>query len=215
MNKLIIVGAGGFGREVLQWALQSNDYGKKWEIAGFLDDNLNKLDGFNCSYPILDKIINWQPKSNECFVMAIGSPKIKEKITASLTEKGAVFENVIHSSVVLASTVQLGQGVVLCPGVVISDKAVIGNHVSVNINTCIGHDVSIGDYVTINSLCDMTGDVVIGKNVFVSSSVSVIPGCKIGEEAYLCAGSVVMNNVPKKTRVLGVPAKKFEIRIPA
>ena len=43
MNKLIIVGAGGFGREVLQWALQSNDYGKKWEIAGFLDDNLNKL----------------------------------------------------------------------------------------------------------------------------------------------------------------------------
>jgi len=213
MYKLIIVGAGGFGREVLQWAWQSKDNNVRWKITGFLDDNLNKLQGFSCGYQVLGKISDWLPQEDERFVLAIGSPQDKEKIAALLTARGAVFTNVIHSNVIIAATAQLGDGVILCPGVVVSDHVKIGNHVSVNINSCIGHDASIGEYTTINSLCDVTGNVVVGNGVFISSSVSIIPRCKIGAHAYLCAGSVVMNDIAPNTRVLGVPAKKFAIKI--
>jgi len=212
MNKLIIVGAGGFGREVLQWALQSSAYNVHWEIAGFLDDDLSKLQGFECAYPILGKIADWQPKVDERFVLAVGASKDKEKIATLLAKRNAVFVNIIHPSVVITATARLGKGVILCPGVVISNHTVIADHVSVNINSCIGHDAVIGEYTTINSLCDITGNVVVGKGVFIGSSVSVIPSCRVGDGAYLCAGSVVMNDIPQNTRVFGVPAKKFMIK---
>ena len=212
MNKLIIVGAGGFGREALQWALQSNDNNVKWKIVGFVSDNLDILQGKNCAFPILGRALSWQPKSDERFVIAIANPKHKEMLVDILTTKGAIFENIIHRTAILFPTTKLGQGVILCPHVIVSDSVVIGNHVMINNNSCIGHDTYVGDYTTINSLCDITGNVSVGKGVFISSSVNVTPRCNIGDHAYICAGSVVVNNIRQNTRVFGVPARKFEIK---
>ena len=212
MDKLIIVGAGDLGREVLQWALQSDDQNKFWSVAGFLDDNHESLEGKDVGYPILGRIRDWRPKTDEKYIVTIRTPKQLEKIVGYLADNNAQFVNVIHRSVIIASTVNLGQGVILCPNVVVSDHANIDSHTVVNIGSCIGHDVKIGEFSTISSLCDITGDVTLGKNVFLGSKVSIVPRCKIGDSAFLCAGSVVMNNVKAMTRVMGIPAKKFEVR---
>lgn len=213
MNKLIIVGAGGFGRETLQWALQSNENNVRWSVAGFIDDELDMLNGFDCSYAVLGRILDWQPKSNERFVIAVGPPKNKKMIATSLAKKGAIFENIIHKSVTLATTSKLGCGIILCPNVVVSDNAAIGDHVGINICSSVGHDACIGAYSTISSYCDITGEVSFGECVFLGSSVCIVPQRKIGSNAYICAGSAVMNNVQPDTRVMGVPAKRFEIKI--
>ena len=212
MDKLIIVGAGGFGRETLQWALQSNENNKKWSVAGFIDDELDMLNGFDCSYTILGRILDWQPKSNERFVIAIGPPKTKKVIAARLAEKGAIFENIIHKTVTFATTAKLGCGIILCPNVVVSDNAIVDDHVAININSSIGHDACVGAYATISSYCDITAEVSLGEGVFLGSSVCIVPQRKIGNNAYICAGSAVMNNVQPDTKVMGVPAKKFEIK---
>lgn len=211
MKKLIIIGAGGFGRETLQWALSTGDYGKNYLISGFLDDNLSALENHDLEYKIIGKIKDWVPKSDELFVDALGSPKTKKLINNLLAEKGAVFTNIIHSSVIIASTAKIGVGNVICPNVVISDSAVINNHITINIGSTIGHDTKIGSFSTISSLCDLTGGVIVGEGVFIGSKVSVVPGRHIGMNSYLCAGSVIMSNVKTGFKMLGNPAKKFDI----
>jgi len=212
VNRLIIVGAGGFGREALEWALQSKEDNVTWRVAGFIDDDPDVLHGFDVSYPILGRIFDWQPKPDERFVVAIGSPRTKKLIASRLAEKGAIFENVIHKTVTLATTARLGCGIILCPNVVISDHAIINDHTAININSSVGHDACVGVYATISSYCDITAKVSLGEGVFLGSSVCIVPRRKIGRNVYVCAGSVVMNDVQADAKVMGVPAKKFEIR---
>jgi len=212
MNRLIIVGAGGFGRETLQWALQSNENNKKWSIGGFIDDRLDALNGLECSHSILGRILDWEPKSHERFVITVSSPRTKRIIGERLAEKGAIFENIIHKTVTIAKTAKLGVGIILCPNVVVSDNAIISDHVQINISSSVGHDACVGAYGTISSYCDITGKVSLGEGVFLGSSVCIIPERKIGNNVYICAGSCVMNHVSTNTKVMGVPAKKFEIK---
>jgi sugar O-acyltransferase (sialic acid O-acetyltransferase NeuD family) len=210
--RLIVVGAGGFGREVIQWALQSNENNLKWIVAGFIDDLLYNSKSFSYSYPVLGKIVDWIPKPDERFVIAIGESNGKKSVATKLSERGAIFENIIHRSVTLATTAKLGSGIILCPNVVVSDNANIDDHVLINIGSSVGHDAHVGSYSTISSFCDITGRVSLDESVFLGSSVCIVPGCKIGRDAYICAGSSVMNNISANKRVMGVPAKKFEIK---
>ena len=57
MKRLIIIGAGSFGREILEYAIAIVEAGKnEWEIGGFLDDNLHALDEYDVKYPILGRL---------------------------------------------------------------------------------------------------------------------------------------------------------------
>ena len=208
MKDLYIIGAGGCGREVLQWIKDSSI---EYNIIGFLDDNLKALDDFKCSHKIISKISEYIPKANDVFVCAIANPDIKEKIMTSYMVKGAHFINIVHPTSVIAETAELGTGIVVYPYCVISDNTVIGDFVTLNLYDSIGHDAEIGDYTTISAHCDITGAVKIGKKVFMGTHVSIVPRVKIKDEAVLCAGSVVMNNISRGKKVLGNPAKKFEI----
>ncbi len=212
MNRLIIIGAGGSGREVLEWALDSVSANIDWEIYGFLDDNLAALKGFNSQYPILGSIDEWQPSSNERFVVSIGAPHVRERIVNVLKAKGARFTSIIHRTAILTRSSIVGDGVVLAPNVVISDHAKISDHVNINISTCIGHDSTIGDFCTISSHCDITGAVKINRGTFIGSSSVFIPGITIGENSYVGAGSVVMNNIKSGAKIFGNPAKNFAIK---
>ena len=62
MKDLIIVGASGFGREVLRLVEEINNNSHKWNIKGFIDDNLNALNGVECNYNILGRICDWNPE---------------------------------------------------------------------------------------------------------------------------------------------------------
>lgn len=208
MKKLIIVGAGGFGRELLQWVKDINKLQNKWIIEGFLDDNLDALDGMECDYNVIGKIQDWKPKENEVFVCAIANPKIKEFITTQLKSKGAWFESVIHPTAIIGAYNIIGEGLVAYPNSCITANAKVGDFVTLLLSA-IGHDTVIGDYSTISSYCDITGGVQLGKRVFLGSHVTIIPERKIGDDVYVGAGSVVINNVKSNTKVMGNPAKKM------
>ena len=75
MKQLIIVGASGFGRELLQWCKDVQKVKKEWEIAGFIDDNLRALDDYECDYRVIGTIDGWQPAPDQVFALAIADPK--------------------------------------------------------------------------------------------------------------------------------------------
>lgn len=210
MKDIIIVGAGGFGRELLQWIKDINMIKSKWKIKGFIDDNLNALNGYECDYKIIGKISQWKPNKNEVFACAIADPKTKEKVTTLLKEKDAVFEKIIHPTALIGSFNKIGEGFIAYPHSGINVNTKIGDFVTL-LSSGVGHDVKIGNYTTISSYCDITGHVEIGSKVFIGSHATIIPNCIIGNNVYIGAGSVVIRNVKENKKVFGNPARNFEI----
>jgi len=210
MQELIIVGAGGFGRELLQWVKDINKVKQKWIIRGFIDDNLKALDNYECDYNIIGRIEDWQPRSSEVYACAIANPSIKEKVVNSLKLKNAMFTNIIHPTAIIGDFSKIGEGFVSYPNSCINVNVKIGDFVTL-LSSSIGHDAIIGDYSTISSYCDITGGVKIGKRVFLGSHVTIVPKRNVGDDAYIGAGSVVISHIKENIKVMGNPAKKFEL----
>ena len=209
MKRVIIVGAGGFGREVLNWAEDHPDCGKTWEIAGFLDDNSRALDGCNYEVPILGATTDHQPAADELFLCAIGTPAIKRTVCQGLLDRGGVFFTLVHPSVIMGCNVQLGRGVVICPGVVLTCDIRVGDFTMINCLSSAGHDARIGNWATISAHCDMMGQTELGEMAFMGSGARILPGKTVGPRALVGAGSVVLGNVPADAKVFGNPARAF------
>ena len=104
MKRLIIVGAGGLGREVYTWTEAHPDCGCLWEIAGFLDDNPAALDRFDYPVGILAAVVDYAPQPNDLFLCAIGSPSIKRRVCGKLLGSGAEFISLVHPTAVIGSS---------------------------------------------------------------------------------------------------------------
>lgn len=209
MKRVIIVGAGGFGREVFNWAKDHPDCGKVWEITGFLDDNPQALEGFNYEVPILGPVSDHQPAADELFLCAIGTPTIKRAVCQQLLDRGGVFLTLVHPSVIIGRNVQLGRGVILCPGVVLTCDIRVGDFAMINCLSSAGHDAWIGNWATISAHCDMTGRTELGEMAFMGSGSCILPGKKVGPRALVGVGSVVLGNVRADSKVFGNPARGF------
>jgi len=206
MKKIIIVGAGGYGRELLQWIKDINEASLTWEIAGFIDENLQALDGLECDYPVIGRIADWQPKEDEVFTLAIGNPKNKEKIVTMMKAKGAVFVDVIHPTATLTQFSKHGEGLVMFPNAKLSVNSQVGNFVTI-LSSGIGHDVEIGDYSTISGICSILPNVKIGKRVFLAANVAITYGVTIGDDAYLGLGSIVVKDIVQGQKTFCNPAR--------
>lgn len=208
MKDIIIVGASGFGRELVQWIEDINNDLPQWNILGFIDDNLNALDGCQCDYKILGTIKDWEPKG-EYFACALAFPAVKEKIVTMLRNKGAKFVTLIHPTALVNKNAKIGEGVIITPRSSITADTCIGNFVSI-LGSGVGHDSCIGDFSTLSGRCSINGHVEVGKSVYIACGVSVAPSKKIGDNATIGIGSVVISNVKSGTKVFGNPAKKID-----
>jgi len=212
MKNLIIIGAGGCGREVLQWALDANKREPIWNIKGFLDDNPHALDGKSCAAKIIGTVDGYPLYyPDDEFVCAIGSPAVKRRVVELLKARGAAFANVIHPTAVVSDSAWLGEGVILYPFAIVSPDAAVGDCCIINMHSAVAHDASLDDYCTISAFCDITGNCTLGKGVFMGTGAKLTPGVSVGEKAFICAGSIVFNNVKPETKVLGNPARRLKI----
>jgi sugar O-acyltransferase (sialic acid O-acetyltransferase NeuD family) len=209
LKRLVIIGAGGFGREVYVWAKQSKDNNSLWKIKGFVDDNRNALDGFKYDVNIISGIGEYNPKADDVFICAVGNVKLKKKLVSLILKKGGKFTNIIHPTAAIGENVSLGVGIVLCPYVVISSDATLGNFIHVNLHTSIGHDVRVGDWSFVGTGCALNGRVVLEDSVFMGGHVIVLPRGSIGKGAVVGSGSVVVGRVKPNVTVFGNPAKQM------
>ena len=212
MKKILIVGAGGFGRELLQWIKDINAEKPTWEIGGFLDDNLQALDGVEIDYPVVGTISDWQPKDDEVFALAMGKPQLKRMVVEKLKSRGAHFAAVIHPTALVSPFAHYGEGLVMFPYSKLSCNSTVGDFVSI-LTTPIGHDNEIGDYTMIIGGCNIVRNVKIGKDVFVAAGVCIAQDVVVKDGAYIGLGSVVLKDVKAGTKVFGNPARIIPFHI--
>ena len=211
LKDLWIVGAGGFGWEILSWVKQHPDNNKKWIIKGFIDDPLVNKD--LSENPIVKYLENYQLISfdqltskdinNALFILAIGDPSLKEKIVLQMKKKEVEFLTFIHPSVIIGENIILGEGVVVCPNAIITCDSKIDDFVTINIHSAIGHDCQIGKYTTISGNCDITGNCTVGKYVYFGTHANLIPGTIVEDSAVIGAGTVGIKKVKANTTIIG------------
>jgi len=209
-KKIIIYGTGGLGRGIVDLIDSINKYLEvHWDICGFVDDNetrseingLQVLGGSNY-------LLNYQKEIN--VVLAFGSPKVKEKIYNTLSfKKNIYFPNLIHPSVEISEHNQFGKGNIISKGVALSTNITISDFNLIHYNCSIGHDVSMGNYNSVFPLVALSGYDKLGNCVEIGTNTAAIPNISIEDNAIVGAGSTIIKNVRKNSRVVGVPGKEI------
>lgn len=207
MQDLIIAGASGFGRELLAMVERINQVKPTWNVLGFIDDNLQALDGFDLDYKVLGTIRDWNPIGDELYGLAIAAPRTKEKVVPALKERGARFATLIDPTVSIGARSKLGEGVVLFPESGLSVDVTVGNFVFLNVLCGIGHDTVIGDFCTFGPKVAISGATKLGRCVNVGALASTFPGIEVGDYATIGMNSAAIRKVKAHTTVMGVPAK--------
>jgi|SRR5450830_1009713 len=209
MKDVLIINAGGFGRNMAVVAKSDPAHGKEWVVRGFLD---GRPDLFNIpELPILGDPLTYRYQQPQILVCALGDPKLRRQYVKPLLEQGADFMNLMPD-LHLADRAHMGLGCLFERHVSIGADAKLGSFVIVLSNTIIGYDVKIGSYSTIGSFVFIGGGAQIGQDVVIHPHATILPGIKIGEGAIIGAGSVVIGNVPAGVTVFGNPAKRFKFK---
>lgn len=204
-KRVVIVGAGGFGRGLYSWLKSSPRHLEAKAVAEvvFIDDSTPqvKLDA-----PCIGSISEFKPEASDEVICALGQPALRKAVVERLQRVGAKFHTFVDDRATLGMGVALGDGAVVCPGTVISANATIGNHVHVNFNCSVGHDTVLKDYVTLSPSANVMGQVTVGQATFLGGSAVVLPRISIGERVVIGAGAVCVNPVNPDLTVVGNPA---------
>lgn len=209
MKDIVIIGAGGFGREVAWLIEEINKEKPTWNIIGFVDDNEEvQGESFN-GYKVIGTI-DWLKKQKVNVVSAIGDPITKKKVFDRLGNSENSYPVLIHPNVVCSNSVCIGEGTIICAGNILTVNINIGKHVIVNLDCTIGHDAIVGDYSTILPSVNISGLSKIGECVSMGTGAAVIQGINIGENSIVGAGAVVVKDLPENCTAVGAPAKPIK-----
>jgi sugar O-acyltransferase (sialic acid O-acetyltransferase NeuD family) len=204
MLELIIVGAGGFGREVYHWARQAFSP-RDYRLKGFLSRDRRELEPFQIPVPVLGDPDEYQPEPNDRFLFAIGLIDIKRQVIETLVGKGARFVSLVHPTALVADTARIGQGVIICPFATVSDQVELGDYVMLNFYASCGHDARVGAYSILSPYATLNGFSVLAEEVFLGTHATVTASRRVGARSKVSANSLVMHDVAPRTLVYGVP----------
>lgn len=209
LRELLIVGAGGSGREVA-W-LARDIHGADLRItfaveSAWLSEAV--IDGINVI--ALDDAPRTKIRN---FVVAIGDFKARRRLVATCEAFGFRPATLVHPSVLHSSRVEFGQGSIICAGTTVTTNVRIGRHVHINVGCTLSHDVVIGDFATLSPGAHLSGHIQVQDDVFLGTGVNVINGVAgnplvLGRGAVAAAGACVTRSVPPGAMVAGVPATR-------
>jgi sugar O-acyltransferase (sialic acid O-acetyltransferase NeuD family) len=208
VKPIVLIGAGGSGREVLEILKDQNKVKETWDILGFIDDNRELEGKLINSYPVLGGL-DWLKGRNPkpVCICTVNDCEARKEIVRRLGYIGVDFVNVIHPTACIGDSVNLGNDIIIYAGSLLTANIEIGDHVHINFGCGIGHDVVIGRYSTVSGLVNVNGYARLGEGVFLGSGAVVIPRVTVGDWSTIGAGAAVIDDIPERVVAVGVPAR--------
>jgi sugar O-acyltransferase (sialic acid O-acetyltransferase NeuD family) len=210
MKRTILVGGGGFCRELIDAVSTCHEAGSVPAVGGYLDDAGDVLGGFDIRVPWLGSTIEYQPQPDDVFVLAIASPAGKRVVHGRLHDRGARFPRLIHPTVNVAPTAMIAEGVMILFNGAAGPNCRIERMVTINTGSGLGHDAVVGEFSTLSSKVDITGGVQVGSDCLIGSNAALIPKIKIGNGATIGAGCVIYRSVPAGATMFAPPARMLK-----
>lgn len=211
-KQIAIYGAGGFAREVA-WLVQScNVNDEKYQVVSFIDDDESNHGTVLNQIPVYGLEESKRRFADAYVVGGVGSPKIREMLMQKAAAGGFAFETIVHPRVERSEWIDVGIGSVICAGNILTTNITLGEHIQINLDCTIGHDVVMEDFTTLAPGVHVSGCVRFGKRVYVGTGAVIINGTQempltIGDDAVIGAGACVTKPVPPGATAVGVPAK--------
>lgn len=214
MQDIVIIGAGGFSREVA-WLIEDiNLKNNLWNLIGYIDENLNNKGNYLNGYEVLGDFSDVKVGNKEIYyICAVGDTLVRKKLSKKAENVGLKPAILIHPSVITSKYVAIGEGTIICSSNIITVNVQIGKHVIVNLDCTIGHDVVIEDYVTILPSVNVSGAVILEEGSNIGTGSAIIQGKRVGVNSIIGAGTVVVKDIPGNCTAVGVPAKILKVNI--
>lgn len=197
---VLILGAGGLGREVFWWAKEVG-----MEPLGFIDDNPGALGSRTGYAPILGGV---ETAPLDCPVLcAIGQNTVRRVCVERLRARGAHFASLIHPQAKVLHS-EIGHGSILAPFAYIGADAHVGAFLFMQTGAVLGHDVRAGDFLRLDTTAFVGGYATLGHHVTLHTGAQIMPGKYVGDGCTIGAGAVLLNNLHASATVFGIPAQK-------
>jgi len=213
LKDIIVVGASGFGLDIAQHVKDAVERRPDLRLKGFLDDDPRKGTAASAALgvDVLGDTAAYFVRESDRFVIAVGLPDLRRRLTEELRSRGAVFETIIHPTAYVASTAVLGAGCLVAPFATVGSSARIGEQVLVNLYACAGHNTTIGSYSVLSPYAIANGGCVVAEQVFLGTHAAIMPEKTVGAGSRLAAGAIAYLDVPALSLATGNPARAFPL----
>lgn len=208
MREIVILGAGGFAREVA-WLIEDiNRLSPTWKILGHSQADAGERGKPIGRYSVAfcdDEL----ESMNVALAVGVGDPGVLSKLRRRFQSRPRLnLPNLIHPSVQMdPDRIELGAANVICAGTILTTDIHIGSFNILNLSCTVGHDVEIGDDCVLNPGCNISGGVRIGSRSLIGTGAVVLQYLELGPGVAVGAGAVVTKNVEAGATVVGVPAR--------
>jgi sugar O-acyltransferase (sialic acid O-acetyltransferase NeuD family) len=215
VQRVVILGAGGFAREVLDIFDAINAVGERFDVLGFVVDRSFGQAGT----PVNDRKIlgdfGWFDAHPDVqAICGVGAPEVRMRMVRQAEARGVGFCSAIHPNAVLTRHVRVGAGVVIGAGCVLTNQIELEPHVHLNLDCTVGHDVLMEDFATTAPGVHISGGVVFEQGAFVGTGANIIEQVRIGAWSIVGAGATVIRDVPGNATAVGQPARVIATREP-
>lgn len=209
---LLIIGAGGFGRETAQAVGALNQARPTWRLLGFVDDDPQRRGTLIDGAAILGgrEVLGQAPQSR--IVVCTGRPDdytSRMRIVRELGLPWQRYATIVHPSAAVSASSSLGPGSVLLAQVVLTAAVRVGAHVAVMPHVTLTHDDVIDDFATIASGACLGGGVSVGQAAYIGAGATIGEHRSVGAFALVGMGAVVTGDVPGREVWAGVPARRL------
>ncbi len=211
MKDLVIIGAGGFAREVAWLVEEINQKAPQWNLVGYIDEDQEKWGQKLNGYPVLGSFSALEKLPLSTFaVCAVGNPSDKKRLVEKAKAQGKQFATLVHPEISLSSSVTIGQGVIINKGCILTTNISIGDHVGINPGCGIGHDAVLKDYCTLMWHVNISGAIEVGEGCTLGTKATVLQSIRVGNWSIVGAGAVVTRDLPSHCTAVGIPAKPIK-----
>lgn len=180
MEKLLLVGAGGFGRVVLEHASALYD-------CAFLDDgDATIVDGVHVIGKA-SEMASFYPEY-KLLLVTIGNNKLRERLYTEAAAIGFAFPNIIHPSAYISPRAHIGSGCVILNNAVVQNNATCGDGCILNPGVELHHDSMIGSYCLIYTNSVVRSLTNVGDRVWIGSTATVLTSSVVPDDTTIGDG---------------------------